>query len=210
MATPLQPALLAFILALFFVDLAFGLHHVVPFMWAGLSDATILRSKIPSSVRTDIMVPPLSDFSEVGRLIRGLLNPQTFHRSVASLPQWAHNVMYISYASLIVIVILNIATDAAKRSIHVLTLIMTFIGSTPLIVVLTGPALRIAAKGKRLTPAEEIQAIYDIALLVVMGAVSAVFALLLNLSTTQDETVEKPTTVKKRAVRVEKVADKIE
>ncbi|KAI9341038.1 hypothetical protein DFJ73DRAFT_797745 [Zopfochytrium polystomum] len=180
-----------------FVDIGLGLHHILPHLVDGYSDASILRSRIPASTRSEILGTQ-----------RTLLAAATASSSTVA-PRWFGLTLAGSYALLVVISVTSAALDARRRLVHVLTLTLVL---APLSVVwvriLSGPAAKLIAPsaGSRrpsLSPTEEVQALYDVSLAVVAFGAAFVTALFVALGTVAADgdddvaPVEKPKKMKK-------------
>ncbi|KAJ3329678.1 hypothetical protein HDU76_007400 [Blyttiomyces sp. JEL0837] len=163
--TPLQSALLAFLGGAIFFDIGGqGVHHVLPYLYDGFFDASILRSKVPASLRSEL----LSHF-------RALVN---------NTPLWFFVTLATAYCLLVVASLLNTAMDLpSRRPVHTITLLLTLLALAPVALrIVPGPAMRIATRGKgRLSTAEEIQALYDISFAVISAGAAVALALVVNL-----------------------------
>ncbi|KAI8615034.1 hypothetical protein BC830DRAFT_1168929 [Chytriomyces sp. MP71] len=160
--TPLQPALLAFLTGIAFVDLALGLHQLIPHLIPGFSNAQVLKSKIITSQRTEIL---------------------NVHRALFAAPLWFVGTIAAVYALLLVVSLFNAATDGARRSIHILTFAAAAAAAVPIAMKGFGPlaSLHIRSGKGKLKPDQEIQALYDIAFVVIVDGGLFLLALLSNL-----------------------------
>ncbi|KAJ3351699.1 hypothetical protein HDU83_008726 [Entophlyctis luteolus] len=169
MAPPIQTGLLGLLVGVAFVDIAVGgLHHVLPFLVQAYGNPALLKSKIVTSVRLDILV---------------------FHRQLLAAPVWFFASLGVAYALLLVVSLFNTAADPRHRSTHMLTFLCAVGGIIPVALKYASPALNLRKAGKgKLSPAQEIEALYDIAFVVAVDGLLLLFAFLSNL--TADDVLE--------------------
>ncbi|KAJ3119099.1 hypothetical protein HDU96_000014 [Phlyctochytrium bullatum] len=146
-----------------FLDASLGSYQVFPFLLAGWSDPSILKSKIPGPARTEIVH------------IRN--NTET--------------TIAVSYALLLVATVLNIAIDSSRRIVHLLTIILITAAITPAYKIWTGPAYALWKGKGRLSAANEVIALYDLGLTVGVALAGFGLALVINMND-RDVEVETP------------------
>ncbi|KAJ3220410.1 hypothetical protein HDU67_000077 [Dinochytrium kinnereticum] len=182
MAPPLQTALISFLLGILFLDASLGTYQLFPFLVSGFQDPTILRSKIPSSVRGEIL---------------------TLHKTIfSSLPIWAPATIAVVYVLLLITSLLNTAIDSGRRAVHIFTMILSLAAAAPIAVrVIPGPAMTLV-KGRtaRLSAAMEPVALYDIGLAVGVASACLGVAFLMNL-VDGGEVADAPKEDKKKKVK---------
>ncbi|KAJ3023914.1 UNVERIFIED_CONTAM: hypothetical protein HDU68_008406 [Siphonaria sp. JEL0065] len=176
MTPPLQTALLGFLVGIFFVEYALGVHAVVPHLYSTFHNPSLLKSKIITSQRTAL----LSHFKQV-----------------LQAPLFAVAAFGISWLLVIVSSLYNTATDAGKRTTHVLTFLVSVIAVGPFVKAGLGPAASLLATGKlRLKGDQEVLALYDISFAVAVSGLLFLVALLQNM--TADEEAAAPVEKKKK------------
>ncbi|KAJ3061828.1 hypothetical protein HDU79_001129 [Rhizoclosmatium sp. JEL0117] len=176
MAPPLQVAVLGFLTGIAFLEYGLGVHAVVPHLYAGFGNASLLKSKLVTSQRNEI----LGHF-----------------RVLAKAPLFVPVVVLGAWVVLVVAALFNAATDAQKRGTHVATLLAALVAVVPAVAAFIGPAASIAKTGKaKLAPAQEVQALYDISLAIAVAGFLFFFALIQNL--TADEADEAAPKKKKK------------
>jgi hypothetical protein len=110
---------------------------------------------------------------------------------IKTVPRWFLYWTAGSYVLLLFTSIANTITAQRKKLVHLLTFLLS-LGPSALVLfkILQGPAMSLTATGKkRLGPAGEIQALYDIGLVVIGSAALFGAALILNLAVEDFEEV---------------------
>ncbi|KAJ3410123.1 hypothetical protein CcCBS67573_g00917 [Chytriomyces confervae] len=189
---PLQTALLAFLVGIAFVDVALGLHHLAPFIVPGFNNAQLLKSKLVTSQRTEIL---------------------NVHRVLLAAPLWFFATIGVSYLLLFATSLYNAATDSARRITHILTFVVAVAALVPLALKFKSPALSLRKTGKlKLKADQEVQALYDIGFVVLVDGGLFLLALLSNLEGGGDDAVPEAAPKKKKASKkvVEEKEEKLE
>ncbi|KAJ3002087.1 UNVERIFIED_CONTAM: hypothetical protein HDU68_006466 [Siphonaria sp. JEL0065] len=176
MTPPLQTALLGFLVGVFFVEYALGVHAVVPHLYPTFHNPSLLKSKIITSQRTAL----LSHFKQV-----------------LQAPLFAVAAFGISWVLVLMSSLYNSATDVGKRTTHIVTFLVSVIAVGPFVKAALGPAASLLASGKlRLKGDQEVLALYDISFAVAVSGGLFFFALLQNM--TADEEAAAPVEKKKK------------
>ncbi|KAJ1561087.1 hypothetical protein HK405_004967 [Cladochytrium tenue] len=172
---PILPIILAsFLAGAALLHLATGLHLVLPHLYTALSDAAVLRSRIPSPQRADALAAQ--------RALLSSLFPGVSGGSLLSL-SWPAGLLTAAYALLLLATAAAAATaqGVVRRATAVAALVLAavpvaaaYARGLVLASSAASPALRLAlpasSRSGRLTAADEVRALVDLALLAAVAA----------------------------------------